>query len=114
MMFTVLAPMEDVTNSAFRQMVAKVARPDIFFTEFTNVEAILHGVIDRLEYTPAEHPIIAQIWGTDPIKFYEAAKIVASMGFDGIDINFGCPQKKIVKNGACGAMIGDKAIVSEI
>ena len=69
------------------------------FTEFVNVDGLLHPEgfkrlkID-LEYTENQRPIVAQIWGRDPEKFYAAAKLIAQMGFDGVDINFGCPQDK--------------------
>ena len=109
-----LAPMEDVTDTVFRQIVASVAKPDLMFTEFANVDAVLHGDIQRLRFTPIEYPIVAQIWGSDPAKFAAAAKIVAQMGFDGVDINLGCPIIKIIKTGGCAALIGQNKLVSEI
>lgn len=109
-----LAPMEDVTDTVFRQIVASIAAPDLFFTEFANVEAILHGEVQRLQFTKNERPIIAQIWGSDPEKFSQAAKIVADMGFEGIDINLGCPVSKITKIDACSALIGQNTKVADI
>ena len=103
--FTVLAPMEDVTDTTFRQMIAKIARPDVFFTEFSNVEAIIHGELSRLKFTRSEKPIAAQIWGTEPESFLKAAKIVKDLGFDGVDINMGCPVRDVVKIGCGGARI---------
>jgi nifR3 family TIM-barrel protein len=113
--FWVLAPMEDVTDTVFRQIVASLGRPHVFFTEFTNVEAMANNASKgRLEFTPSEHPIVAQIWGNNPTSFYEAAKTIKLMGFDGIDINFGCPERSIIKQGACSALIGQEKLVSEI
>jgi len=119
--FFCLAPMEDVTDTVFRRMVISFGRPDVFFTEFTNVDAIVHAasqaqkfVLDsrplrRLDFTKEERPIVAQIWGTDPDKFRQAAEIIRLLGFDGIDINLGCPVRDIVKKGACSAMITDSS-----
>ncbi len=112
------APMEDVTDVVFRQIISECAPPDLYFTEFTNIDGMLSKgapkVIHRLRYTEQQRPIIAQIWGTDPDKFYEAAKIVSGMGFDGIDINMGCPERSIVKKGACSALIGQYEHVTSI
>lgn len=120
--FTVLAPMEDVTDTVFRQIVASVARPDVFFTEFTNVDAVAYAIrnpgndtaLQRLVFSEFERPVVAQIWGVDPEKFRIASKYVASLGFDGIDINLGCPERKVTKMGACGGMIGQNTQVGEI
>lgn len=112
--FWALAPMEDVTDTVFRQIVAEVGRPHVFFTEFANVEAIEHSEIQRLQFTQTERPIVAQIWGRDPTKFFQAAQKIEEMGFDGIDLNFGCPVKKISSQAACSALIGNETIVSEM
>jgi tRNA-dihydrouridine synthase len=103
--FTALAPMEDVTDTVFRQMIGKIARPDVFFTEFTHVEAISHGELSRLRFSESEHPIVAQIWGTTPESFCKAAGVVKELGFDGVDINMGCPVRDVVKTGGGGARI---------
>lgn len=113
--FFCLAPMEDVTDSVSRQIVISCGRPDVCFTEFTNVDAIEHrGGLERLVYTEVERPIVAQIWGTDPAKFASAAEYIKELGFDGIDINMGCPVRDVVKIGACSAMIGKNVQVAEI
>jgi nifR3 family TIM-barrel protein len=116
--FWVLAPMEDVTDTVFRQIVASVGRPHVFFTEFTNVEGILSSgsdeVMKRFKFSEAERPLVAQIWGNDPEKFYSSAKIIKNLGFDGIDINMGCPVKHIVNQSACSALIGQENLVKEI
>jgi tRNA-dihydrouridine synthase len=113
--FFVLAPMEDVTDTVFRQIVTKVGKPDVFMTEFTHVDAILHHAsMGRLIYSEAERPIVAQIWGTNPKSFYDAAQEIKRLKFDGIDINMGCPVRDIIKQGGCSALIGQKGLVTEI
>lgn len=101
--------MDDVTDTVFRQVIADTAPPDLYFTEFVNVDALQskgrEATLPRLKFTDKERPIIAQIWGKDPENFYKSAKEIAEMGFDGVDINFGCPDKNVVRNGTCSAFI---------
>lgn len=103
------APMEDVTDSVFRQMLLHTAPPDIFFTEFTNVDGVFSdgasNVIHRLVHTPQEKPLIAQIWGHKPENYFNGAQYAKKNGFAGIDINMGCPQKDVIKKGLCAALI---------
>lgn len=105
----VLAPMDDVTDTVFRRVVAGCAPPDLFFTEFVNVDALQSGgreaTLKRLRFTEKERPIIAQVWGLNPENFKKSARDIAEMGYDGIDLNFGCPDKNVVRNGACSALI---------
>jgi tRNA-dihydrouridine synthase len=112
------APMEDVTDTVFRQIIAKCGRPDVFFTEFTNVEGMCSRGKDRvgkrLIFTSSEHPIVAQLWGNTPEKYLEVAKLVKQMGFDGIDINMGCPEEAVVKRGSCAALIDNPTLAKEI
>lgn len=115
---TSLAPMEDVTDTVFRRVVKKCGRPDVFFTEFTNCDGVQSvgqaKVIERLKYKNKEKPIVAQIWGAKPENYYETAKLVAELGFDGVDINMGCPVKNVVKSGACSALIKNPQLAKEI
>jgi len=110
--FFVLAPMDDVADTVFRQIVANCAAPDLFITEFVNVDGLQSSgrehVLKRLQFSPREQPIIAQIWGTNPANFYKTANELVSMGFAGIDINMGCPVKTIVKRGCCSALINNR------
>lgn len=112
------APMEDVTDTVFRQIIAKCGKPDLFFTEFTNVEGMCSAGRDkvgkRLKFIESEKPIVAQIWGNDPKNYLETAKLIKDMGFDGIDINMGCPEKSIVKKGSCAALINNHSQAREI
>ncbi len=104
-----IAPMSDVTDSAFRQIIAKYGKPDIFFTEFVSVAGLCsrgkNKVQQNLFFTKKERPIIAQIWGSQPEFFYRSAKLINKLGFDGIDINMGCPEKNVVKQGGGAALI---------
>jgi len=108
--FLVLAPMEGVTDVIFRQVVAHAGRPDLFFTEFTNVSSYASekgraNALERLQIAPTDPPIIAQIWGKNPEHFSECTKALASLGFSGVDLNFGCPDKHVNKAGGGAAMI---------
>ena len=108
--FLTLAPMEGVTDVMFRQVVAKAGRPDLFFTEFTNVSSYASekgraNALERLEVVPTDKPIIAQIWGKNPEHFAECAAALEGLGFSGIDLNFGCPDKNVNKTGGGAAMI---------
>ena len=100
--FTVLAPMENVTDFAFREIVAtKLPKPDVLFTEFTNVEALnslgFEKTIPRFKFSKNQKPIVAQIWGLKPENYFKTAKLIERLGFDGIDINMGCPDRAVVK-----------------
>jgi tRNA-dihydrouridine synthase len=114
----ILAPMYDVTDTVFRQIIADLARPDLFFTEFVNVDGLQSAgrseIISYLNFTKKETPIIAQVWGLNPENYYKTAKELSDMGFDGIDINMGCPAKPVVKNGACVALINNRDLAKDI
>lgn len=116
--FFVLAPMDDVTDTVFRQIIASCAAPDLFFTEFVNVDGLQSPgrpkLMKRLHYTDAEKPLIAQIWGKNPENFYKTARELVDMGYAGIDINMGCPDKNVVRNGTCSALINDRPLALEI
>lgn len=116
--FLALAPLDDVTDTVFRQVVAGCAPPDLFFTEFTNVDALQSAgrdsALKRLQFTPKERPLIAQIWGKNPENFYKTAPELVDMGFVGIDLNMGCPAKSEVKAGTCSALIKDRPLAKEI
>ncbi|KKR73676.1 MAG: tRNA-dihydrouridine synthase [Candidatus Woesebacteria bacterium GW2011_GWA2_40_7] len=116
--FTVLAPMDDVTDNVFRQVVLEAGRPDVFFTEFVSSDGLVfnsHGIpLRKLTFTSDQHPIVAQIWGTVPRNMKKAAKIVADLGFDGVDINMGCPVREVMKRGAGAGLIGNYDLSGEI
>lgn len=116
--FFVLAPMDDVTDTVFRQVVASCASPDLFFTEFVNVDGLQSPgrpkLLPKLQFSSDEKPIIAQIWGKTPDNYYKTTKDVMAMGYDGVDINMGCPDKTIVKNGCCSAFINNRDLAKEV
>ncbi|WP_428912475.1 tRNA dihydrouridine synthase [Niallia sp. Krafla_26] len=108
--FFVLAPMEDVTDVVFRHVVSKAARPDVFFTEFTNSESYCHpegqqSVRGRLAFTEDEQPMVAHIWGDKPENFRKMSIGMAERGFRGIDINMGCPVPNVASNGKGAGLI---------
>ena len=117
--FTCLAPMEGVTDIAFRQVVAKAARPDIFFTEFTNVNSYSSdkgrpNALERLKYEPVERPIVAQIWGKNPEMFAETVAAVRDLGYEAVDINMGCPDRHVVATGGGSGLIRTPELAVEI
>ncbi len=101
--FFALAPMEDVTDVVFRHVVRRAGTPDVFFTEFTNATGWVHAgeqaIRGRLVKTDDEHPLLAQIWGGEPQDMENLARHCAELGFDGIDINMGCPAKSAIRSG---------------
>lgn len=126
-----LAPMEDVTDTVFREIVLGMAAPEklhVVMTEFTSVEGMNHPkgrerVSERLIVNESERELlkaknvklVAQIWGSNPEVYHKIAKyITENYRFDGLDINMGCPVKKVVKTGACSALIDDPALAKEI
>lgn len=116
--FFALAPMADVTDAAFRKIIAKYGKPDVFWTEFTSADGLMSAgqekLLHNLKYSREERPIVAQLFGAIPEKMYEAAKLVRKLKFDGLDINVGCPDRSIVKQGAGGALIKDPRLALEI
>ncbi|MGI6681365.1 MAG: tRNA dihydrouridine synthase [Bdellovibrionota bacterium] len=116
--FFALAPMESVTDTVFRNLVKELSCPDVLFTEFVNTDGLCSrgkdGVIHRLKYKKQEKPIVAQLWGNNPLNYYKVAKDVLELGFDGIDINIGCSVPKVLKNNACGALVNNPTLVKEI
>jgi nifR3 family TIM-barrel protein len=116
--FFVMAPMADVTDAAFRRVIAKYGKPDVFYTEFVSADGLCspgRAVLKRdLEYTEGERPIIAQLFSAHPDKMEEAARFCAELGFDGIDINMGCPDRGVEKQGAGAAMIKTPEVAREV
>lgn len=112
-----LAPMDGVTDAPNRTMHGLYGRPDVVLTEFTNVEGLWRGsdrIFRDFLYTPAERPVVAQIFGCRPEYFYKAAHVVCELGFDGLDINMGCPARSIANKGGGAALIRMPEIAKEI
>jgi len=127
--FFVLAPMADVTDVAFRQIIAKYSKfartadwrggPDVMYTEFVSADGLCHPegrkrLLLDLKYGENERPIVAQLFSGKVAKMREAAKIVRELGFDGLDINMGCPDKTIEKQGAGAALIKNPKLAQEL
>ncbi|MFH1012580.1 MAG: tRNA-dihydrouridine synthase [Candidatus Peregrinibacteria bacterium] len=103
-----LAPMDGVTDAAYRRLFAKHGKPDVILTEFVNVEGLARGAVSLLDhflYDNSERPIVAQIYGVESESFYKVALLCCELGFDGIDINMGCPANKVARRGSGAGMI---------
>ncbi|WHZ28029.1 MAG: tRNA-dihydrouridine synthase DusB [Nitrospira sp.] len=100
--------MDGVTDACFRSVIAQQGKPDVSFTEFTHVHDVCHGAevhMETLLYSERERPIVAQLYGKDPNLFYLAAQAVCELGFDGLDINMGCPSKSVASSGSGAGLI---------
>jgi nifR3 family TIM-barrel protein len=109
--FFVLAPMANVTDSVFRKLFSKYGKPDVTWTEFVSADGLISPGRDKLlvdlEYSKDERPIVAQLFTGHPEAMEGAAKLVAKLGFDGLDINMGCPDRAVEKQGGGAANIKD-------
>lgn len=128
--FFVLAPMDDVTDTVFRRVVGGLAPPDLYFTEFVNVDGLQSPgrprLLKKLRFTVGERPLVAQIWGKNPENFYKTARQIADgtmahelglpkgVNFAGVDLNMGCPVKAVVKDGLCSALMNDRTLAGRI
>lgn len=116
--FLLLAPLEGVTDTVFRRIVASCAAPDVYFTEFTSADGYCSpgkdAVAQNFLYTEQEQPLIAQIWGKNPETMYRTAVDLSTMGFAGIDINMGCPASNVMSHGCGAAMINTPEIARDV
>lgn len=116
--FFVLAPMADVTDVPFRSIVAQCGRPDVFYTEFVSAHGLASPgrlrLMRDLALQSGDHPIVAQFFGTNPEHLHAAGVLARELGFDGVDINMGCPDRAIVKQGAGSALIKQPALAREL
>lgn len=117
----VLAPMADVTDAAFRRVIAKYGKPDIFWTEFVSADGLARApeegrqkLLRDLVYTEAERPIIAQFFTSNPEHMRLAAKLARELGFDGVDINMGCPDSSVMRQGAGAALMKNPKLACEL
>lgn len=115
--FFALAPLEDVTDAAFRRLIARYAKPHVMFTEFTSADGLVLADTDgqaklrkKLLYSESERPIVAQLFTSSLERMEATAKIVAELGFDGFDINMGCPDRAVEKSGCGAALIKNPAL----
>lgn len=124
--FFVLAPMADVTDPAYRKLIAEKGKPDVTWTEFVSADGLFHmrakkGIPDEenplmrdLQYAEGERPIVAQLFSSNPEAMAYAAGVCAELGYDGVDINMGCPDKSIEKQGCGAAMMKNPELAKEI
>ena len=127
----VLAPLADVTDAAFRSIIAKYSKhtradgtvggPDVFWTEFVSADGLMRATAEGkkklladLEYSKAERPIVAQLFSSNPEYMEKASKLCADLGFDGVDINMGCPDRSIERQGCGSAMIKNPSLAREV
>lgn len=113
-----LAPMEGVTDTVFRQVLCEIGKPDLFFTEFLNVEGFCskgrEKVVHRLDFRDIEKPVVVQLWGNVPEYYAETIEYVKTLNPDGIDINMGCSVRDVLSSGRGSALINDKVLAKEI
>ena len=112
-----LAPMEDVSDLVFRDMIHRAGPPMVYFSEFTAAAAMLRGdpeALRRLEFNERHRPMVAQIWGNNPEEYFAAVRELQRRGFDGVDINMGCPKRKITSKGACSALINNRTLAGKL
>ena len=113
--------MEDVTDAAFRQLIARLGKPDVIFTEFTSADGLVLAsqagkrvLLKKLLYSESERPIVAQLFSSIPERMEKAAKLCAELGFDGIDINMGCPDRSVEKSGCGAALMKNPSLAREL
>src|SRR3989344_1783825 len=119
--FFALAPLDDVTDAAFRRLIAKYGKPDVMFTEFTSADGLVLADAEgqkklrkKLLYSESERPIVAQIFTSSPERMEKESRLVAEIGFDGVDINMGCPDRAVEKSGCGAALIKNPALAREL
>lgn len=113
--------MEDVTDAAFRRLIARYGKPHVFFTEFTSADGLVLApeegqkvLRSKLMFDEGERPIVAQLFSSIPERMEAAARIASNLGFDGIDINMGCPDRAVEKGGAGAALIKNSKRAREL
>ncbi|MFA5745124.1 MAG: tRNA-dihydrouridine synthase family protein, partial [Candidatus Paceibacterota bacterium] len=124
--FFVMAPLKDVTDAAFRALIAKRGKPDVFWTEFVSADGLYHTcegqtftkkenpLMRDLAFSEDERPIVAQLFSNKPEMIAYAVKLVAELGFDGVDLNMGCPDKSVEKQGAGASLMKNPKLAVEI
>jgi len=116
--FFALAPLANVTDAAFRRIIAKYGKPDVLWTEFVSADGLVKGnrdiLLRDLAFTKEERPIVAQFFTSDPYSMEQAAALAQELGFDGVDINMGCPDRSVEKQGAGAKLITTPNIAKEL
>jgi tRNA-dihydrouridine synthase len=119
--FFALAPMADVTDAAFRRIIATYGKPDVLWTEFVSADGLVlappegrEKLLTGLMFSPIERPIVAQFFTADPEHMRQAAACAVELGFDGIDINMGCPDRSVEKQKAGAALMKTPTLAQEL
>lgn len=124
--FFVNAPMKDVTDAAYRRFMAQMGKPDVMWSEFVSADGLYHTreiskmpdsenpLMRDLQFSSIEHPIVAQIFSSKPDMIAYAAGLVSHLGFDGVDINMGCPDRSIEKQGAGASLMKEPELAVEL
>ncbi len=116
--FIASAPMAEITDVAFRQMLVKYGKPDVIYAEFVSADGLnsegRDALIGRLKFEENEHPIVAQFFGANPENMRECAKLAVELGFDGVEVNMGCPDRAVIKQGAGSALIKNPTLAREL
>jgi tRNA-dihydrouridine synthase B len=119
---TVLAPMAGVTDTVFRRFIRNLGGCGLIMTEFTSSHGVTASLrakkptrtLKYLAFEPEEHPISAQLFGADPLVMADAARVCQDLGFDLLDINFGCPVNKVVKCNGGSGLLRDLPLVERL
>jgi len=114
---TVLAPMAGVTDTVFRRFIKNLGGCGLIMTEFTSADGVLRDLRVRgryLHFYEDEHPISAQLFGSSPAVLADAARLVEDLGFDLVDLNLGCPAKKVVKCNGGSGLLRDLPLIRQI
>lgn len=112
-----LAPMDGVTDAAMREITDIIGKPDVIFTEFVPAMAIKKGIIKvlhALKHHLTKTPLVAQFFGNDPDAFYQSVFVAAELGYDGVDINMGCPARSVAQRGGGAGLINNPKLAKEI
>ena len=117
--FFVLAPLANITDYSFSQFMTRYKKPDVLWTEFVAADGLWHpkgreALIRDLRFDDNERPIVAQLFTGHPENMFEAAKLVKHLGFDGVDINMGCPDKNVMKQGAGAACMKNPELAQQV
>ena len=116
--FIASAPMAEITDVAFRQMLVKYGKPDVIYAEFVSADGLnsegRDALIGRLKFEENEHPIVAQFFGANPDNMRSSAKLAVEFGFDGVEVNMGCPDRAVIKQGAGSALIKNPILAREL
>jgi nifR3 family TIM-barrel protein len=119
--FFALAPLEDVTDAAFRLLIARLGKPDVMFTEFTSADGMYFAdekgqkkLQAKLLFSDSERPVVAQLFTSSPERMKQAVEKVAMLEFDGIDINMGCPDRAVERSGCGAALIKNPQLAREL